>query len=190
MGGNSNIEELMEIAMVAQPDVRDRLFATLYDELRSLARSHRRRWHGNQTLNTTALIHEVYIKFASAEGASFTTRGHFLATASRAMRQVLVNYAECMHAEKRGGGTRTVTLSGDLPALIDSIDDILAIEQLLAELESNEPRHARLVECRVFGDMTITETAAALDVSPATVKRDWSLVSAWLYREIHRGAPA
>ena len=102
------------------------------------------------------------------------------------MRQILVNYAERNAAAKRGGNLKQVTLSDNLAGADDSLDDILIIEELLVQLETQSERQCRVFECRVFGGMTIDETATALDVSAATVKRDWSLVSAWAYREVAR----
>lgn len=179
------ITRLLQLAVDGDKCASDSLFASVYRELRSIARSHRRRWNGNQTLNTTALIHEAYLKLASKDLSSYKDRSHFFATASKAMRQVLMNYAERLSTAKRGGGALRVTLSGHMPVIDDTVDDLLAMNQVLEKLEKINERHCRLFECRVFGGMTIQETAAALDVSPATVKRDWALLSAWAYREVN-----
>jgi RNA polymerase sigma factor (TIGR02999 family) len=149
-----------------------------------MARAHRRRWRGNDTMDTTALINEAYVKLADGKPIEFNDRAHFFATASRAMRQVLINYSERAGAEKRGGRAIRLTLSGDVAAFDDAIGELLDINALLEKVENANERYARLFECRVFGGMTIEETALVLNVSPATVKRDWSLVSAWVYREL------
>jgi RNA polymerase sigma factor (TIGR02999 family) len=178
------MSQLLKASAGGDEKARNALFDELYQELRSIARAHRSRWHGNETLNTTALIHEAYLKLAASDADSYEDRTHFFATASRAMRQVLINYAQRLSRAKRGNNPQRVTLSGHMPATEESLDDILLIEELLQQLEAKSERQCRMFECRVFGGMTIEETAEALAVSPATVKRDWSLISAWIYREV------
>lgn len=187
MNERRDITRLIQAASAGDRQASDALFESVYQELRIIAQSHRRRWRGNHTLNTTALIHESYIKLANGDLADYQDRSHFFATASRAMRQVLINYAERVSAAKRGSDAVRVTLSGNMPVVDDALEDLLIINGLLEELESANDRHCRLFECRVFGGMTIEETAAALGVSPATVKRDWRVVSAWMYRELKKG---
>jgi RNA polymerase sigma factor (TIGR02999 family) len=186
---SGDITQLLKLASAGDRRASDALFESVYQELRTIARAHRRRWRGNDTLNTTALISEAYVKLADHTLDDYRNRSHFYATASRAMRQVLINYAEKLAAAKRGRNPVRVTLSG-LPAQDDrTIDELLQIDALLHKLEDGNPRHCRLFECRVFGGMTIEETAQALDISPATVKRDWTVVSAWMLSEI-RGCNA
>ena len=185
MQDRDDITRLLAAVSAGKADARNALYESVYTELRLIASAHRRRWHGNDTMNTTALIHEAYVKIAAPNDGDFASRAHFFATASKAMRQVLIDYAERANAAKRGGAARPVTLDDNVPGRSATIDELLQLEQLLKELEKDEPRHARIVECRVFGGLTIDETATALDVSPATIKRDWALVSAWLYRELH-----
>ena len=184
MNETKGITQLLELASGGDDRASDALFSSVYDELRKIARFQRRRWRGNETLNTTVLIHEAYLKLAGGSIADYRSRSHFFATASKAMRQVLVNYAEKVSAAKRGGNPVRLTLSGNMPVIDDTLDDLLTINQLLIELEKSNSRHSRLFECRVFGGMTNEETAAALEVSTATVKRDWALLSAWIYREM------
>ncbi len=184
MSERSDITKLLQLASDGDRKASDALFSSVYKELQTIARAQRRRWRGNETLNTTALIHEAYLKLANGSIADYKNRSHFFATASKAMRQVLMNYAERVSAAKRGGGAMRVTLSGNLPVTDDTVDELLAINELLVEIEKTNERHSQLFECRVFGGMTTEETAAALDVSPATVKRDWALLSAWVYREM------
>lgn len=164
----------------------DALFHRLYDELRRLARHHRARWNGNDTLNTTALVHEAYFKLVgSVEG--FENRSHVLGIASRAMRQVLVTYAEGQRAQKRGGGVPNLSLEdaeGD-PLLTDEqAETITALDEALARLARADERAARVVECRFFGGMSVEETAEALELSVATVGRSWRAARAWLYGEL------
>ena len=186
MDESRDITRLLQAAAGGDQHAGNALFESIYRELRTIARAHRRRWTGNHTIDTTALVNEAYLKLASEELASYRDRTHFFATASRAMRQVLINYAERMATAKRGSNVEHVTLEGVATDGLATFDELLEIDALLNRLEKENPRHCRLFECRVFGGMTIGETANALDVSPATVKRDWSLVSAWVYREMQQ----
>jgi RNA polymerase sigma factor (TIGR02999 family) len=179
-----SITTLLDASRRGEADATDRLFSAVYAELRTIARSQRRRWIGNETINTTALIHEAFIKLASPEPADFANRTHFYATAARAMRQILVNYSEQQHAEKRGGDRVQVPLEEAEFVSTTTADELLDLEALLLKLESENPRRCRIVECRVFGGMTVEETAAALGISPATVKREWQVASARLYRDL------
>ncbi len=184
ISGIGDITELLEEASAGNREASAALFESVYRELRAIASAQRRRWSGNETLNTTALINEAYLRLAGDTLSDYRNRTHFFATASRAMRQVLINYAERVTAAKRGGDRLRVTLSAI--ALDDerTLEELLEIDALLTELATANPRHCSVFECRVFGGMTIEETATAVDVSPATVKRDWALVSAWVYSRL------
>jgi RNA polymerase sigma factor (TIGR02999 family) len=190
VSGQEQITQLLRAAADGDRHANDELFTTVYEELRKIARANRNRWQGNQTLNTTALIGEAYLKLAKNDLSTYESRTHFYATASKAMRQILISYAERATAAKRGGGALHVTLSDLALDNGDTLDELLVINSLLEKLETENPRHGRLFECRVFGGMTIKETATALEVSPATVKRDWTLLSAWVYRETRREQPS
>ena len=163
----------------------DRAFASVYPQLRQLARSRRRDWRGEPTLSTTALIHEAYLKAPAGAAGRFRNRGHFFASASKAMRHVLINRARDRRAVKRGGGRRDITLD-EGQSMADAVpaEELVALDRSLGRLESLNSRQARVVECLFFGGLTIEETAEALEVSPATVKRDWTAARAWLYREM------
>jgi RNA polymerase sigma factor (TIGR02999 family) len=158
-----------------------------------VAHRQRRRWQGNDTLNTTALVHEAYLKLVDQSRPSFETRAHFFATASKAMRHVLVNYARDQRALKRGGDMPKLSLEGlgepfknDL-ALSDDADDLmLALGAALENLERVSERQSRIVECRYFGGMSVDETAAALGISTATVSRGWKLAQVRLYQDMQR----
>lgn len=169
----------------------DEVFAILYDELREIARRQRRRWQGDQTLDTTALIHEAYVKLVGVEGADLESRAHFRALAAKAMRHILCDYARHQAAQRRGGDLERLTLderiaSGRDTALPPDDPEILvALDEALGRLEDVEPRQSEVVQCRFFGGLTVEETATALGVSTRTVKRDWSLAQAWLHREMH-----
>jgi RNA polymerase sigma factor (TIGR02999 family) len=168
----------------------EELFALLYDELHGLARRQRQRWHGDYTLDTTALVHEAYLKLAGRAPVGVESRSHFSAVAARAMRHILCNYARERRAEKRGGGGAPVTLDeGNAPAEVDpaareASDTLVALDDALRRLEQLDPRRSQVVECRFFGGLTIEETAVAIGASPRTVKRDWAVAQAWLHREM------
>ena len=174
------ITGLLQAAGRGDRSAEDQLFESIYDELRRIAKAHRRRWDGHHTLNTTALIHETFVKLRGRE--QWNSRTHFYATAAKAMRHILVNYAQRQAAGKRGGGVPHLPLENVLVATDGAAEDALALHQALEQLESARPRWGRIVECRFFGGMTIEETADALGVSVATVGRDWRLASAWLCR--------
>jgi RNA polymerase sigma factor (TIGR02999 family) len=168
----------------------DSLFLLVYEELRRLARRERRRLPGNATLNTTALVHEAYVKLMDRPQASWEGRVHFMATAARAMRQILIDYARRQHRKKRGGGALRISLE-DLegsaaPGLVSADDPalLLAFDEALREIERVNARQSRIVECLIFGGMTIEETAAALVISTASVSRGWAVARARLQRAI------
>jgi RNA polymerase sigma factor (TIGR02999 family) len=188
---------LLERASGGDRDAFDRVYVLLYDELSRLAHAQRARWSGNETLNTTVLVHEAYLKLAghlarrderAADG--WAGRGHFLAIAALVMRHLLVNHAAAAHAAKRGGGAERVDANAvaDIVAAPEGADqdaeEVLALDAALRRLSELEPRQARIVECRCFAGMSIPETAAALGISAATVKRDWHQASVWLQGEL------
>jgi RNA polymerase sigma factor (TIGR02999 family) len=162
----------------------DELFAAAYDRLRTLARDQRRRWRGEETLSTTVLVHEAYLKLSRQASPRWESRGHFFRVAARAMRHILINYAERRRTAKRGGDSQHLAVE-EVPLVQESrIEELLAVDQALADLEHLSPRQARVVECRFFAGLDVAETAEALDVSPATVLRDWRRGKTWLYRRL------
>ncbi|MFK7885405.1 MAG: ECF-type sigma factor [Gammaproteobacteria bacterium] len=184
VSGDGQITQLLREASDGDAQASHALYQSVYVELRKIARAQRRRMRRQDTLNTTALINEAYLRLAGSDLGGYRDRTHFYATASKAMRQILVSYARRVTAAKRGGDQNPVTLT-DIASVGDrTLDEVLAIDQVLGALESDNPRYCRVFECRVFGGMTIDETAQALDVSAATIKRDWSVISAWVYREV------
>lgn len=167
------------------------LFPLVYDELRGLAHHQRRDWHGDYTLNTTALVHEAYLKLIDQTQVEANSRAHFMGIAAKAMRHLLIDYARRRRAKKRGGGREKVSFEAVKQALGHEIalseertETLLALDDALERLAAVHERQGRVVECRFFGGMTIAETASALGVSPATVKRDWAMAQAWLYRHM------
>ena len=169
----------------------DELFPLVYRELHGLAKAQRKRWGGDYTLNTTSLLHEAYLKLADQEEPAWKDRSHFLAVASRAMRQILIDYAKRRKAAKRGAGVRPMSFDEMRDSLRsppgfteERLDALVALDESLKRLEAANPRHSRIIECRFFGGMTIKDTAEALGISPATVKRGWAVALAWLYRDL------
>lgn len=167
----------------------DAVFSTVYRELRALASTQRRRWDGNYTLDTTALVHEAYLKLVGGDHASWRDVPHFLAVAARAMRHILVNYAERQRAAKRGGGRDPLSIEDANPVGPEAAEEILSLNEALQRLEAVSERQARVVEARFFAGYSIEDTAALLGTSPATVKRDWALASSWLFREVRAPGP-
>ena len=172
-----------------------RLFPLVYGELKRIARVQRRTWPDSDTLNTTALVHEAYVKLARRGDGDWRDRAHFLAVAATAMRSILIDHARARTRAKRGGGRAPLELSaldglvGDTPSGVgESVDVLLALDEALDRLAALSERQGRIVECRFFGGMSIEETAEALDLSPASVKRGWAMARAWLYRELRAAA--
>ena len=165
-------------------------FPLVYEELRAIARKQRRVWQGNVTLNTTALLHEAYLKMVNQRQFSVTSRDHFFAIAATAMRHILCSYARDKHRQKRGGGAYHVSVShlehfAGAETLSDHAADQLSdLGDALNRLTQIDERYTQVVECRFFAGLSIDETASALDLSPATVKRYWSFARAWLLREM------
>mgnify|MGYP001611343815 CR=1 FL=1 len=166
----------------------DVLYPIVYDELRRLAHSHRTRHGPSDTLNTTAIVHEAYLRLAEGDAVRWNDRSHFLALASRAMRFVLVDHARAQSAEKRGGGVRDISLDEAVLPPEDRSDDLLAIDEALTRLEGHDTRLAQLVQLRFFGGLSYEEVAAVTSLSVPTVKRDWVRARTWLYRFITEGA--
>lgn len=162
----------------------DALVPLVYQELRRVARARLRGERGPHALETTALVHEVYLRLAHIDAMPVGNRTHFLALAARLMRQVLVDEARRRRAGKRGGGATLLTLNAATPDLSADPVDVLALDAALAELGRIEERLCRTVELKFFAGMTNVETAAALNVSPVTIERDWAFAKAWLYERL------
>jgi RNA polymerase sigma factor (TIGR02999 family) len=178
------------------------LTALIYQELRNLAQRHLRRERHNHTIQRTALVNEAFVRLVNQQSVDWQSRAHFFGLASNLMRRILVDHARARLASKRGGGAALVSLDeitspGDEdagpsipePQHIDgeTDDDVTAIDEALTRLAGIDERQARIVEMRYFGGLTIEETAQAMEISDATVKREWTLARAWLRRELSRG---
>lgn len=170
----------------------DELFPLIYEELRALAHRQRRRWRSDPTLNTTALVHELYLKLEGQKRMPSNGRAYFFAVAAKAMRHILCNYARDQRAQKRGDGVPRVSLDHltvppEAPRVglsEDQAEMLAQLEEALRRMERIDKRGSEVVECRFYGGMTVEETAVALGISPRTVKRDWQLAQAWLHREM------
>jgi RNA polymerase sigma factor (TIGR02999 family) len=179
------VNRLLDDLRRGRREALEELFPLVYDELRELAHWQRQSWKGDETLNTTALVHEAYLKLVDQRRAGWDTEAHFLAAAARAIRHILINYARDRRAQKRGGDWQRVSLVEQeivgLPAPSDSWEDrVGALEDALQRLTTLSERQARIVECRFFGGMTVEQTAKALGLSTPTVVRGWSMAQAWL----------
>lgn len=184
MAADRRITELLLALEGGNRAALDELVPLVYDELRSIARHRLRHERPGHTLNTTGLVHEAYLKLVKLDRIAWQSRAHFLSIAARAMRHILVDHAQRRNRVKRGGGAPHASLDEAVELPAAEAGRILALDSALEKLAASNPRHARIVECRFFGGMTIEETATVLDVSPATVKRDWTLLRAWLAREL------
>ena len=163
----------------------DALLPLVYDELHRQAARFLRRERIGHTLQTTALIHETYLKLIDQRDVNWQNRAHFFGIAAQAMRRILVDYAKARHREKRGGADENVPLEAVSLAVSGEKEiDLEALDQALTRLAAMDERQAKIVELRYFGGLSIEETAEVLRISPATVKSDWKSAKAWLYQEI------
>jgi RNA polymerase sigma factor (TIGR02999 family) len=178
--------DLLARAATGDEKAVSRLMPLVYDELRRLAASYLRRERPGQTLQATALVHEAYVRLIGEKAHNWQNRTHFLAIAALSMRQILVQRARARKAAKRGGDPERIELDERLlkaPQGSDEID-LVALDAALERLASLNERQAKIVELRYFGGLGVEESAEALGISPATVKRDWTLARAWLKREL------
>jgi RNA polymerase sigma factor (TIGR02999 family) len=183
MGPNAEITSLLQAHAAGDANALEELLPRVYDELRRIARGRLRHERGDHTLAATDLVHEAFLKLVPAQ-IDWRSRNHFFAIAARAMRNVLVDYAVRRNAAKRGGGAAAITLEDDSASTEQPLDDLITLSEALRRLEQLDARQAQVVECRFFGGLSLEETAEALNISPATVSRDWTFARAWLHREL------
>lgn len=188
-----DITQLLQDAESGDNTAQNQLYEAVYTELRKLARHHRARWSGDDTLSTTALVHEAYIRLVQHKHPAWQSRGQFYAMASQAMRHILIDYARRRLAGKRGGDIQQVTMPtaiADESAMdCDTAAEILLVHAQLQQLELEHPRQARVVECQFFGGLRTSETSDALGICTNTVRRDWQLAKIWLEQRLNQGAP-
>jgi len=181
---STDVPGLVDSARRGDEQALAALMPLVYDELRRLAARYMRRERPGQTLQATALVHDVYLRLLQDSKLSWQNRAHFFGIAARSMRQILVERARTRGAAKRGGSRVRVTLEPGLVAAQEQSFDLEALDEALTRLHAFDPELARVVEVRFFGGLSIEETAEAIGLSPATVKRRWTLAKAWLAREL------
>jgi len=179
-----DITRLLEEWSGGREEAFDELFELVYEDLSRIARNRLRGERDGHTLSTQALVHESYMRLLGKPGSGWHNRSHFYAVASRAMRRILIDHARKKRAERRGGDHAHITLGDEVRAPDRDLDELLAIDEGLRELELLDPRMAQIVECRFFGGMTLAETAEALGTSLRTVERGWTRARGHLYRRL------
>ncbi len=184
MPGPKEITNLLADWSQGNESALHELFPLVYGELRRVASSYMRRERPDHTLQTTALVHEAYLRLVQQRSVQWETRAHFFAMAAQVMRHILVDHARGVQRAKRGRGTTPVSLSDVAVLSKERADEVLAVNMALNKLNAIDPRKSRVFELRYFGGMSVDEAAEALKISPATVARDWRMAKAWLRREI------
>ena len=185
----SDVTELLKLWGEGRQDALDELLPRVYAELRQLASSYLRRERFGHTLQATALVHEAFLKLVDQRAVKWQNRAHFFGVAAQAMRRILVDHARARAAGKRGDGAERLSLDEVVLLTEAPHIDVLALDEALTRLAQLDPQQSRVVELRFFGGLTMEETAEVLQISPATVGREWTLARTWLYTELGRGAP-
>lgn len=162
----------------------DKLIPLIHEELRRLAHHYMSRERPGHTLQTTALVDEAYVRLVNRKDVHWQNRAHFFAIAAQLMRSILVDHARSHAYAKRGGGARKISLDETMIVSQQRAAEVVALDEALKELANFDPQQSRIVELRFFGGLTIEETAEVVDLSPATIKREWSTAKAWLYRAL------
>lgn len=180
------VTELLVDWSKGDQEALNKLTPLVYDELHKLASRYLRRERSNHTLQTTALVHEAYLKLVDQRDANWQNRAQFFAVAAQLMRRILVDYARRHDASKRGGNHYKVTLDEALVSSGEKDAELLALDEALNRLADIDPQQSRVVELRIFAGLSLEETAHALDISPRTVRREWSMAKAWLRKEIKK----
>ncbi len=183
MPDSTTVTALLQAHQAGEEDI-DALFDHLYDELYDLAHRQLRRLRPGDTMSTTALVHEAYLKLVDQSEADWDDRAHFFAVAATCMRHILLNYARAQSTEKRGGDRVRLSFEDGTMAPQDSAETLVMLDRALGRLAEQDERMARVVELRFFGGMTQKETATVLDVSVRTVRRDWKAARAWLSKAL------
>ncbi len=181
-----DVTQLLVHLNEGDPAAGEQLMRVVYDELRRIAARFLRRERENHTLQTTALVHEAYLRLVD-ESIEWKNRSHFFGIAAENMRRILIEYARSRNAAKRGGGARPVSLDEGIDISDERASDLLALDDALTALAEFDPAKARLVELRFFAGLTVAETAAVLGTSEATINRQWRLARAWLGQEMSEG---
>jgi RNA polymerase sigma-70 factor, ECF subfamily len=181
-----NVTQLLIAWDSGDKEALDQLIPIVYDELRRQASRYLRRERAGHTLQTTALIHEAYLRLVDQRNVHWQNRAQFFGIAAQLMRRILVDHARTKHRAKRGGSGVRVSLTDATSITKDPDLDLVELDEALNRLAAIDEQQGKIVELRFFSGLNVEETAAALGISPATVKRDWSVAKAWLHREISR----
>jgi RNA polymerase sigma factor (TIGR02999 family) len=184
MSTSHSVTQLLEQWNRGDREALDKLMPLIYEELRKMARRYMGQQNPGHTLQTTAVIHEAYLRMIKQKEKHFQNRAHFFAVAAQAMRHILVDYARARQTAKRGAAARPISLEEAALVTEERAGELVALDEALKELERLSKRQSRVVELRYFGGLTVEETATVLEVSPDTVMRDWSMAKAWLYRAL------
>jgi len=184
--GGENITELLVGYGRGDKEVLDKLMPIVYNELRQQAARYLRREQAGHTLQTTALIHEAYVRLVDQRNVQWQNRAHFFGIAAQMMRRILVDHARTKKRAKRGGSDVKVSLADATIPVQEQDLDVVALDEALTRLAEIDQQQSRVVELRFFSGLTVEETAEVMGISPATVKRDWSMAKAWLHRELSR----
>jgi RNA polymerase sigma factor (TIGR02999 family) len=178
------VTQLLRDWSEGREEARNELLDLVYEPLRAIAERHLYREREGHTLQPTALVHELYLRFVDQRHVDWRDRSHFFAVAAQVMRRILVDYARRRKSDKRGGSLLPVTLTAALEACAEENFDVLALDLALQNLEAIFPQQAKIVELRFYGGLTIDETAEAMGVSAATISREWTMARAWLRRAL------
>ena len=184
MSSAHSVTQLLEQWNSGDREALDQLMPLIYGELRKMAKRYMNQQNPGHTLQTTALIHEAYLRMVKQKEKHFENRAHFFGVAAQAMRHILVDYARARGTGKRGGGVRPISLEEAALVTQERAAELVAFDDALKELEKLSTRQSRVVELRYFGGLTVEETAMVLEVSSDTVMRDWSMAKTWLHRAL------
>lgn len=182
--GDKDVSKLLDAWSDGDGEALEKLMPLVYDELHRMAKRYMSSQPSGQTLQTTALIHEAYLKLAEGREKHFANRAHFFAVAASAMRHILVDHARARQSEKRGGGAQKISLENVAVIADAQANEVIALDDALKNLFAADERKGRVVELRYFGGLSVEETAEVLKVSPLTVMRDWRFAKTWLLREL------
>jgi len=183
---SKGVTELLVDCTNGDYEALDKLIPLVYEELRRLASHYLRRERSNHTLQTTALVHEAYLRLVDQKDSNWQNRAQFFGVAAQMMRRILVDYARSHRASKRGGSYRRVSLSEGAILSDDRDTDLTELDEVLERLATIDPQQSRVVELRIFGGLTVEETSEVMGISSRTVKREWSMARAWLHQQIKK----
>jgi RNA polymerase sigma factor (TIGR02999 family) len=184
-GSPKEVTQLLKEWSAGSPEALEQLIPLVYKELHRLAQSALRRERSEHTLQSTALVHEAYLRLVGQRRVQWQSRAHFFAVSAQLIRRILVDYARKQHAAKRGDNPLRLTLDESVAVPNKREVDLVALDDALGMLANLDPQQCRIVELRFFAGLSVEETAEVVGISTATVKRDWAMAKAWLYQQLH-----